>query len=236
MEEDTEYKKLAVEERCVHKLWKARLSGYEELIKIFREIDDEKSTEWTKFLGLIKKMVVDSHAMAQERGLEATLIFVENCASATKVAGDVLSGIVTKCVAAQRTKTKELALQVILMFVEIDKQDVVIEELVKGMEHKNPKIVSACAIAITQALRDFGNKVITLKPLVKIIPVLLKDRDKGVRDEGKIMTIEIYRWIGDVLKTQINSLPPVLLNELEVEFEKVKKERAEPTRYDDGCF
>jgi len=41
------------------------------------------------------------------------------------------------------------------------------------------------------------------------MPVLLEDRDKGVREEGKIMVIEIYRWIGDALKPQLNSLKPV---------------------------
>ena len=193
MEEDTEYKKLPVDERCVHKLWKARLNGYDELMKIFREIDDEKSNEWNKYINLIKNLPKDSHAMAQERGLEATLIFLENCAFAGKVAGDVLGGVVQKCIAAQKTKTKELAAQVALMFVEIDKQDVFIEELLKGMEHKNPKIVAACTATVTQALREFGHKIIGVKPFIKQILTLLSDRDKTVRTEGKNMTVEIYR-------------------------------------------
>lgn len=194
MEEDTEFKKLAVDERCVHKLWKARLHGYEEAIKIFSEIDDEKSPEWNKFSGLIKKFVIDSHAMAQERGLEATLIYVENCCHAGKIVGDVMSGIVLKCIAAPKTKTKELATQVALMFIEIEKQDAALEELVKGMEQKNPKIVAASTATVTLALKKFGSKVITLKPLIKQIPMLLGDRDKNVRDEGKLLVIEIFRY------------------------------------------
>lgn len=193
MAEDTEYKKLPIEERCVHKLWKARVDGYEEAAKIFREIDDEKSPEWMKFLGLIKKMVVDSNAMAQERGLEATLIFVENCGHAGKTVGDVMSGIVQKCVAAPRTKTKELSVQVILMYVEIEKHEAVIEELVKGMEQKNPKVVAACVAATTLALKEFGSKVISVKPLIKKLAPLMSDRDKAVRDEGKQLAVEIYR-------------------------------------------
>lgn len=35
-------------------------------------------------MGLVKKFVIDSNAVAQERGLEATLAFVENCGSAGK--------------------------------------------------------------------------------------------------------------------------------------------------------
>jgi cytoskeleton-associated protein 5 len=57
--------------------------------------------------------------------------------------------------------------------------------------------------------RDFGPKVINIKPLIKKMPVLLEDRDKDVRLEGKMMVIEIYRWIGDALKPQLSSLKPV---------------------------
>uniref|UniRef100_A0A0A1WXY4 Cytoskeleton-associated protein 5 n=1 Tax=Zeugodacus cucurbitae TaxID=28588 RepID=A0A0A1WXY4_ZEUCU len=231
MTEDTEYKKLPVDERCVHKLWKARVDGYEEAAKIFREIDDEKSPEWMKFLGLIKKMVVDSNVVAQEKGLEAALIFVENCGHAGKTVGEVMAGIVQKCIAAPKAKTKDLAVQVTLMYIEIEKQEAVIEELVKGMEHKNPKIVSACVSATTLALRDFGNKVVGVKPLIKKLAPLMSDRDKSVRDEGKQLAVEIYRWIGAAMKPQITSLPQVTLKELEDEFDKLKGEKAEPTRY-----
>uniref|UniRef100_B3P0X8 GG16976 n=1 Tax=Drosophila erecta TaxID=7220 RepID=B3P0X8_DROER len=231
MAEDTEYKKLPVEERCVHKLWKARVDGYEEAAKIFRELDDEKSPEWSKFAGLIKKMVVDSNALAQEKGLEAALIFVENSGLAGRTVGDVMTGIVQKCIAAPKTKTKELSVQVALMYVEIEKQDAVVEELVKGMEAKNPKIVSACVAATTLALREFGHKVIGVKPLIKKLAPLMSDRDKAVRDEGKQLAVEIYRWIGAAMKAQISTLPQVTLKELEDEFDKLKGERVEPSRY-----
>jgi cytoskeleton-associated protein 5 len=51
---------------------------------LFRQIDDEKSPEFNKFLGLVKKFVVDSNAAAQEKGLEAVLAFVENSACSAK--------------------------------------------------------------------------------------------------------------------------------------------------------
>ncbi|XP_037945409.1 protein mini spindles isoform X2 [Teleopsis dalmanni] len=231
MTEDTEYKKLPIDERCVHKLWKARVDGYEEAAKIFQDIDDDKSPEWMKFVGLIKKMVVDSNAMAQERGLEAALIFVERCGHANRTVGDVMSGIVQKCIAAPKTKTKDLSVQITLMYVEIEKQDAVLEELCKGMEHKNPKIVSACVAATTLALHDFGSKVINVKPLIKKLAPLMSDRDKGVRDEGKQLAVEIYRWIGAPMKQQISTLPQVTIKELEDEFDKLKGEKPEPVRY-----
>ena len=60
------------------------MHGYEEAAKIFRQVADEKSPELNKFLGLVKKFVVDSNAVAQEKGLEAVLAYVENSASAGK--------------------------------------------------------------------------------------------------------------------------------------------------------
>lgn len=198
--EDDEYKKLPVEDRCVHKLWKARVNGYEDVTKLFRQIDDEKSPEFSKYLGLVKKFVVDSNAMGQEKGLEATLAYVENYALAGKTVSEVMSGIVTKCIAAPKTKTRDLALQVTLMYVEIEKHEAVVEELTKGMEQKNPKIVAACINACTMALREFGSKIINVKPLIKKISTLFADRDKSVRDEARQMVIEIYRWIGPALK------------------------------------
>uniref|UniRef100_A0A240PP00 TOG domain-containing protein n=1 Tax=Anopheles atroparvus TaxID=41427 RepID=A0A240PP00_ANOAO len=231
MEEDTEYKKLPIDERCVHKLWKARVDGYEEAAKLFRTIDDEKSPEWNKYLGLIKKFVVDSNAVAQEKGLETALVFVENSGNAGKTVGEVMGGIVTKCIGAPKTKTKELAVQITLMYVEIERQETVLEELLKGTEHKNPKIVAACVVAVTLALREFGSKVMNIKAIVKRLPALLSDRDKTVRDEAKALTVEIYRWIGAAFKSQIASLPAVLLTELEAEFEKIGSEKATPVRY-----
>uniref|UniRef100_A0A182YB26 TOG domain-containing protein n=1 Tax=Anopheles stephensi TaxID=30069 RepID=A0A182YB26_ANOST len=228
MEEDTEYKKLPIDERCVHKLWKARVDGYEEAAKLFRTIDDEKSPEWNKYLGLIKKFVIDSNAVAQEKGLETALVFVENSGNAGKTVGEVMGGIVTKCIGAPKTKTKELAVQITLIS---KRQETVLEELLKGTEQKNPKIVAACVSAITLALREFGNKVVNIKPIVKRLPALLSDRDKTVRDESKALTVEIYRWIGAAFKSQIASLPAVLLAELETEFEKIGNEKATPVRY-----
>lgn len=75
MEDENEYKKLPTEDKCVHKLWKARVAGYEEAIKLFNQIDDEKAPEWNKYLGLIKKFVTDSNAVAQEKGKMFTYTF-----------------------------------------------------------------------------------------------------------------------------------------------------------------
>ena len=92
MEDENEFLKLPVDERCVHKLWKARVSGYEEAIKLFNQFDGD-DPNWKKYNGVIKKFIVDTNAVAQEKGLEAALAYVENCEVAGKVTSDCVEGI-----------------------------------------------------------------------------------------------------------------------------------------------
>lgn len=132
---------------------------------------------------------------------------------------------------APKAKTKDLAIQITLMYIEIEKHENVMEELLKGTDQKNPKIVATCVSTMTLALREFGTKVVSVKPIVKKLQTLLSDRDKTVRDESKALTVEMYRWIGAAFKTQIASLPQVMLTELDTEFDKVKANSATPTRY-----
>ncbi|XP_045625403.1 cytoskeleton-associated protein 5 isoform X3 [Procambarus clarkii] len=231
MEEDTEYLKLPLEDRCVHKLWKARLNGYEECTKHFSKITDERSPEFNKFAPLMKKFVTDSNAVAQEKALDAVLAYVENAHIAGKTAGDCTSGIVQKCLAAAKRGTQEKALEVILMYCEIEKYEVVQEELMKGFTQKNPKVVAGCVHAISTALREFGPKVMNPKPLMKQMHTLLEDRDKTVREEGKKLVVELYRWIGQALKPQMSSLKPVQVQELEAEFAKLGNEKVVQTRF-----
>ncbi|CAB4053900.1 CKAP5 [Lepeophtheirus salmonis] len=175
-EDESTYLKLPVEERCTHKIWKARLHGYEEVVKLFNNLDgdDEK---WRKFHGLIKKFVVDINVVAQEKGLLAALAYSE------------------------KLKTKGLAGQICLMFCEIETHDKVIEELLKGLSQKNPKTVAGY------------------------------HRDKGIREECKKLIIESYRWVGEIMKTQLTGLKPVQLTELETEFEKLENVgKAKPER------
>lgn len=72
----------------------------------------------------------------------------------SRTAADVTSGLVAKCLGAPKARTKDLAIQIALMYVEIEKYEVVQEEILKGIAaSKNPKVVSACIATLTQALR-----------------------------------------------------------------------------------
>ncbi|XP_035520994.1 cytoskeleton-associated protein 5 [Morone saxatilis] len=231
MGDDSEWMKLPVDQKCEHKVWKARLNGYEEALKLFQRIEDEKSPEWGKYLGLIKKFVTDSNAVAQLKGLEAALAFVENAHVAGKTTGEVVSGVVTKVFNQPKARAKELGADICLMYIEIEKAEVVQDELLKGLDNKNPKIVVACLETLRKALSEFGSKIVTLKPVVKILPKQFESREKAVRDEAKLLAVEIYKWIRDALRPPLQNINSVQLKELEEEWVKLPSSPPKQTRF-----
>lgn len=234
MGDDSEWMKLSAEDKCSHKLWKARVAGYEELLKIFAAADNEKSPEFSKHGGLMKKIVTDNNAVAQEKGLDVVISFVESAATqiAVRTLNEVVSGVVTKCLSATKQKTKEKGMEIVMLYIELDKPDLVQECLMStGLENKNPKVVIGSIQCLKIALRDFGTKVVQVKPLLKVLPKLLDDRDKNVREETKQLVIELYRWIGAALKPQMSNFKPIQVQEFEEEFEKITGGKPTQSRF-----
>jgi hypothetical protein len=58
----------------------------------------------------------------------------------------------TKCLSG-RPKIKERAYDILLMYIEIDKNAEIEDELVKALENKQPKIVQASVELLRRALR-----------------------------------------------------------------------------------
>ncbi|XP_048112966.1 cytoskeleton-associated protein 5 isoform X1 [Alosa alosa] len=231
MGDDSEWMKLPIDQKCEHKVWKARVNGYEEALKLFQRITDEKSPEWAKYLGLIKRFVTDSNAVAQLKGLEAALVYIENAHVAGKTTGEVVSGVVNKVFNQPKARAKELGSDICLMYVEIEKAEVVQEELIKGLDNKNPKIVVASVETLRRALSEFGSKIITLKPVVKLLPKLFESREKAVRDEAKLLAVEIYKWIRDALRAPLQNINSVQLKELEEEWVKLPTSPPRQSRF-----
>uniref|UniRef100_A0A4W3JI59 Cytoskeleton associated protein 5 n=1 Tax=Callorhinchus milii TaxID=7868 RepID=A0A4W3JI59_CALMI len=221
MADESEWMKLPIDQKCEHKIWKARLNGYEEALKLFQKISDEKNPEWAKYLGLIKKFVTDSNAIAQLKGLEATFAYVQRAHVAGKTAGEVVSGVVNKVFNQPKARAKELGIDICLMYIEIEKAEPVQEELLKGLDNKNPKVNVACIETIRKALSEFGSKIVQLKPIVKVLPKLFESREKAVRDEAKLLAVEVYKWIRDALRPPLQNINSVQLKELEEEWVKL---------------
>lgn len=58
---------------------------------------------------------------------------------------------------------------------------------------------------------EFGAKIITLKPVVKVLPKLFESREKAIRDEAKLLAVEVYRWIRDALRPPLQNINSVLV-------------------------
>ena len=80
-------------------------------------------------------------------------------------------------------------------------------------------------------MSEFGSKVLPIKPfLPKVVP-LLEDRDKNVREESKLLLIEVYKWIGkQTLMPMIQNVKPIQMQELQTEFDKLDLNGADKPR------
>lgn len=136
-----------------------------------------------------------------------------------------ISPIVEKGLAATRPVAKQKAMEAILLYVELDKPDPVIEELLPILSHKQPKIIAATLTALTQIFHAYGCKTVEPKSTLKMLPKVFGHADKNVRAEAQNLTVEFYRWLKDAMKPLFwNDLKPVQQQDLEKLFEKVQNE------------
>ena len=71
--------------------------------------------------------------------------------SVYRTVGDIVPTLINKCLSG-RPKIKERAFDILLMYIEIDKNAEIEDELIKGLENKQPKIVQACLELLRKGL------------------------------------------------------------------------------------
>ncbi|KAG0332620.1 Microtubule-associated protein, microtubule dynamics during spindle orientation [Podila horticola] len=226
---DENFNAIPLQERLEHKTWKARVSAYEELAKLFRTSVED--SDFRRFEGSLKKIALDSNAVAQESGLTTLIQFVENAPDPNRTKSAVVPSVVEKCLSSTRAGTKAKALDLILLYVEVDTPDPVIEDVLPGLDAKLPKLVATTTNALAAIIRTFGVKNVNLKPLVKKLPALFGHSDKNVRAEANALTIELYRWLGKAISPSLEDLKPVQQKELTEAFEKLPAEKPTPLKY-----
>ena len=133
--------------------------------------------------------------------------------------------IIEKGLAATRPAAKANAIEVMLLFVEMEKPDGLIEDLVGALSHKQPKIIAATGATLTTIFHNYGCKVVDAKPVLKALPKMFGHADKNVRAEAQNLTVELYRWLREALKPLFwGELKPVQQQDLEKLFENVKQD------------
>lgn len=119
----------------------------------------------------------------------------------------VVPCIVDKCFGANRQSTKTRALELLMLYIEIDSGDYVVVSLflksnlskknaiLQGLDHKTPKNVLVAVYALKEAIRYvivalvrlisrlFGSPVINLKPILKQLPKIFDHKDAHVRQQ-----------------------------------------------------
>jgi protein STU2 len=136
-----------------------------------------------------------------------------------------ITPIVEKGLAATRPAAKQKALEALLLYIELDKPDPVVDELLPILSHKQPKIIAATLSALTAIYHAYGCKTVEPKPTLKMLPKVFGHADKNVRAEAQNLTVELYRWLKDAMKPLFwNDLKQVQQGDLEKLFEKVKDE------------
>ena len=112
-----------------------------------------------------------------------------------------------------------------MLYVELDKADPILDDLLAGLTHKQPKIVASTLNALTALYHAYGVKIIEPKPALKALPKVFGHADKNVRAEASALVVELYRWLREAMKPLFwDELKPVQQQDLEKAFEKVKSE------------
>lgn len=108
----------------------------------------------------------------------------------------------------------------------------VTSELIKRLSHKTLKIRIGCISLLINAIRSFGIGVIPVKELLKSLTTIFEDSDKKMRELAIELTVELYRWIRDAVKSQLDGLRLSQMSELESKFKEIESsgEPVAPTR------
>ena len=229
-EAEEDFSKLPLPDRFAHKIWKVRKEGYEDAAKQFELTPDESDPIFRTFIldsGLWKAAAGDSNVAAQQEGLAALCAFLKygGKEAASRSRGAAVQPVYEKGLSSTRPAAKANALEALLLYVEIDKPDLVIEELLPALTNKQPKVIAATLAAITAIIHNFGVRSVDPKPILKQLPKIFGHADKNVRAEGQNLAVELYRWLKDAMKSVFwAELKPVQQQDLEKMFEKVKEE------------
>ncbi|MCJ1393212.1 Microtubule-associated protein, microtubule dynamics during spindle orientation [Xylographa bjoerkii] len=227
---EEDFSSLPLPDRFVHKNWKVRKEGYEDAAKAFQSTPDESDPVFRPFLqdsGLWKGAVADSNVAAQQEGINALCSFLkyggrDGC---IRTRHSTITPIFEKGLSSTRAATKQSSLEALLLYVELDKADPVIEELLPALSNKQPKIIAATLSAFTSIYHAYGVKIVDPKPILKALPKIFGHADKNVRAEASNLVVELYRWLREAIKTLFwNDLKPVQQQDLEKLFEVVKQE------------
>jgi cytoskeleton-associated protein 5 len=237
MADETDYSSLPLEERLVHKVWKVRMQSYDELTEKFDKSRGPHDEIFTRYgdVDLYKKLILDANVVAQESGYKCFCGFLKY--GATAMFGDkakvLVPSICEKGLSSSRKNTKDLAIESILLLIELtEKPESIVEEIVPSLTHRMPKLVAGCVTCLYEIIKNYGCVVISPKPIVAVLPKLFSHADRTVRAETTKLAVELYVWMGSSLQTILfDDLKPIQQKDLTKAFEALTDTKRQQLRY-----
>ncbi|KAF8326346.1 armadillo-type protein [Cantharellus anzutake] len=224
VEED--FSSLPLSERLAHKNWKARVHGYEELIRVFQKTGSEDDPAFRPYIqnpDLLKKMVIDANVVAQEKGVEAVRNFIQYSGEyGARTRDSVIPALVDKCFGSTRAGTKAKAIEIALEYVAAENTgEGVLHDIFPGIGAKQPKAVAGSVKALGDIFRAFGPKIVPPQPILKALPKIFGHTDKTVRSDGAVLAQALHVWLGPALQPALSELKPVQVKELNEVFARL---------------
>ncbi|GAA5860693.1 hypothetical protein JCM8547_005503 [Rhodosporidiobolus lusitaniae] len=220
-----DFPSLSLADRLSHKVWKARLSAYTDLIGAAEKTVDDDDPLFREHLlapSSIREWVRDANAVAQEKGVEAACKVVEfGGKGLARSRGEVVPSVVEKCLGSTRAGTRTKGIELCLLYVEVeeDQAEGVVGDVAPGLEAKQPKVVAGSVSVLKEIVRCFGPKTVSLKPILKTLPKIFAHADKTVRSEGQLLCLALHSYLGPALTPHLGELKPVQQKELGEAFE-----------------
>ncbi|RMZ85068.1 hypothetical protein DV738_g361, partial [Chaetothyriales sp. CBS 135597] len=237
MAEQEDLSSLPFEERFVHKAWKVRKEAYEAAAKEFALSPDPSAPVFTPFHQspeLWKGAAADANVAAQVEGLAALCAFLKygGPVAASRSRPHTIQAIADKALASTRPAAKQHAIEALLLYIENDKPDLVLDDLLPALSHKQPKVAAASIAALTTLYHNFGTRIVDPKPVLKQLPKAFGHADKNIRAEAQALAVELYRWHREAIKPQFwPELKPVQQTDLDKLFESVSQDPPQQQRF-----
>ncbi|OCH95523.1 ARM repeat-containing protein [Obba rivulosa] len=226
---EEDFNSLPIPDRLSHKNWKARVSAYESLIKTFQTTASDTDPAFKPYISnpdLLKKIATDANAVAQEKGVECLVNLVKYAGeTAARTREAVVPALVDKCFGSTRAGTKNQAVELVLQYVEVENGGAgAVEDILPGLNAKQPKVVAGCVTALKEIVRLFGTGATPPAPVLKALPKIFAHSDKTVRSEGTLLAHALYQYIGPGIEQWLTDLKPVQVKELKESWEAMEKE------------
>ncbi|KAI3637761.1 hypothetical protein MIR68_004410 [Amoeboaphelidium protococcarum] len=232
MAEEQDFTKLPLDQLLSHKLWKARVQGYEQLSQVV--LKDGKIPPFA--LDVIKTCCGDSNVAAQESALQLLLSIIqvdEVHPILLKMRVHISKLIVDKCLKSPRASLRQKSADLLLALIDLDTPDAIVEVIIEGTGSKQPKVVCACLAILNDIVKFYGSQTVDCKPIFKVLPQMFAHSDALVRNEAQQLAVSIFQWIGlkPFESVLYPLLKPVQMSQLNEAFDTVKDVKLVQTRF-----